>query len=201
VTEDHTVSKPVKIKPLKNIVTVCCGTTASGALTADGKVWLWGGGHGGKELPEPVSLTTVSEKVESLVYGATHFFAKTSSGKLISWGSNTFGELGRETKTVDAQYKVETVPETKGLTNISAVACGRNYTAMLADGKLWVCGKGAKGVLGTGKMSNEDAPVALDSLKEKIAFVACGSTHTLAVSADGKLFGCGSKDHGRLGNA
>eukprot|EP00467_Chlorarachnion_reptans_P018836 CAMPEP_0114526230 /NCGR_PEP_ID=MMETSP0109-20121206/22897_1 /TAXON_ID=29199 /ORGANISM="Chlorarachnion reptans, Strain CCCM449" /LENGTH=619 /DNA_ID=CAMNT_0001707965 /DNA_START=128 /DNA_END=1988 /DNA_ORIENTATION=- len=193
---DHTVALPVKVGSLSGVKSVCCGTTSSGALTKEGKVFVWGSGMGlslpGKEIREPYPLTALAkESVVDLAFGATHFVAKTTN-KLLSWGSNTFGELGRDTKEPEDNVKpteVNGVPVDK----LSFISCGRNYTALLVDGVMHVSGRGSKGVLGTGKTTNESKFVALEEMKDKVASIGCGYTHTLAVTEQGDMVVCGSK--------
>lgn len=195
-----TVAAPVPIPGLSKIATVCCGTTTSGALSADGKVYVWGAGGSGLglgntgDLPEPVELRDIKEPVLRLSAGATHFVAQTQDS-LLSWGSNTFGELGREGKTGE-MLKPVAVP---GLKTATDVSCGRNYTAVIANDKLYVCGKGSKGVLGTGNTRNV-AKLTAVPVSGKVKAVECGYAHTLAATAAGELVICGSRDHGRLGD-
>jgi len=198
---DGTVMKPTQISKLKNVVDVYCGTTSSGALTKEGALYVWGSGrglsHGNQPVAEPMALR-FKGAVKKVAFGATHFLALTDSG-LFSWGSNTFGELGRETKGTNAV--IPTAVESSGIdaSKIKALSCGRNYSAVLtADGKLQMSGRGTKGVLGLGKASNQPVFTAVDN-EFKVSEISCGYMHTLAVTEGGVLIGCGNKDHGKLG--
>mmetsp|Transcript_10344 Transcript_10344/g.18862 ORF Transcript_10344/g.18862 Transcript_10344/m.18862 type:complete len:171 (+) Transcript_10344:1-513(+) len=162
-------------------------------------IFLFGGGGvlGKEDILEPVLVSSISTAISLVAFGATHFLAY-SNGSLYSWGSNTFGELGREFKsTEDSMAPSVAKDEVKGIT---ALGAGRNYSAAIVDGSIMMCGKGAKGVLGSGKTQNLDVFTLIEGTKAAVS-IGCGHTHTVAVCEGGGIVACGSKDHGRLGDA
>ncbi|MDZ7796529.1 MAG: T9SS type A sorting domain-containing protein [Candidatus Marinimicrobia bacterium] len=92
---------------------------------------------------------------------------------------------------------------------ITAIAAGYVHTVALdSDGKLYAWGDNYHGKLGVGDSStiNSNVPVEVDAsgvLSGKtitaIAAVA-GSSHTLALDSDGKVYGWGDNHYGQLGD-
>lgn len=84
--------------------------------------------------------------------------------------------------------------------NITQINAGASQSAFVDDiGRLFMCGKGEFGQLGTGQYENELAPYYMSKIPEKIQEVACGEEHTLALTKNGQIFGMGSNARGELG--
>jgi len=200
--------KPVLVNQIKNAEIVCCSINASGCVTSAGEVYLWGGSRPKLEKKGESKgegklriFKELGEKALKMAFGPTHCLLVTPT-KLISWGSNTFGELGRETQSVEEAKKHGPVDGVNGklAAAITAVACGRNYSAFIGpEGSLITWGRGSKGILGTGNPRNQSTITSIN-VGEKIKGISCGSTHTLGVTESGKLVAFGNKDHGRLGD-
>ena len=71
------------------------------------------------------------------------------------------------------------------------------------DGKVYSCGEGTSGRLGTGAVVDTPAPKLLVDLSmyvvRKVA-VNAGGRHALALTADGKIFSWGDGELGQLGH-
>ena len=71
------------------------------------------------------------------------------------------------------------------------------------DGKVYSCGEGTNGRLGTGRDIDVPTPKVLADLSmyvvRKVA-VNAGGRHVMAVTADGKVFSWGDGQHGQLGH-
>lgn len=81
------------------------------------------------------------------------------------------------------------------------VAAGTQHSACItAHGTLHVTGANRRGQLGVGDLSGRLAWTPVLDLKcVRIAQVACGAAHTLALSGEGDLFVTGANDYGQLG--
>ncbi|RHY29020.1 hypothetical protein DYB32_005521, partial [Aphanomyces invadans] len=68
-------------------------------------------------------------------------------------------------------------------------------------GRVYSWGKQAEGQCGLGYVeADQHSPVQIDALRPyNIVGVACGYTHTLAVSDSGELFSWGLGEYGQLG--
>lgn len=78
----------------------------------------------------------------------------------MSWGRNTYGNLGNGT-TTNSSIPVQV----NGLTNVEAVACGTNYSLALdANDSLFAFGRNTNGQLGNGTTADTSNPAAVLSL-------------------------------------
>lgn len=64
-------------------------------------------------------------------------------------------------------------------------------TSLLGDGSIYVWGKNESGQCGTGDKLNKRVPTLLSNPFQTKS-IACGQNHTLFLSNEGKVFGCGS---------
>jgi alpha-tubulin suppressor-like RCC1 family protein len=105
---------PVKVKlPAGTKVTaVAAGGYYSLAVTSTGAVYAWGyntdgelgdGGTTNSDVPVKVKLP-VGTKVTAVAAGELHSLAVTSTGTVLAWGGNNFGQLG------DGSYEGSDVP-------------------------------------------------------------------------------------------
>ena len=83
------------------------------------------------------------------------------------------------------------------------ISCGYTHTmAVTAVGHAWTCGRNKFGQLGVGDTANRLGFTRVDAGQlggARIVMAACGSFHSVVVSAEGRvlIFGCG--DSGCLG--
>lgn len=84
---------------------------------------------------------------------------------------------------------------------IVAIGIGVNHCIALSDGgDMFAWGTGRHGQLGTGRFVDASEPELVESLaSERVASVALGHSHTMAVTADGVPFAWGRADQGCLG--
>lgn len=84
---------------------------------------------------------------------------------------------------------------------LAQVAFGSKHSAAVTHGgQVYTFGDGALGQLGHGNCSRVDQPHLLGVLAERaVAQVACGKSHTLALTAQGDVYTWGACDEGQLG--
>ena len=125
--------------------------------------------------------------------------AVSSIGEVYSWGSGSFGQLGHndELSTLESPTKISSLVEK----NVVGIACGTTYSAVITNnGELYTFGQGRFGKLGHGNSDDKPAPTLVAALKShKVFDVACGDSHTLCVTDQGKVFVFGDQDFGKLG--
>jgi len=121
--------------------------------------------------------------------------AVVSDGFLYTFGSSRSGKLGHGNEDDEDLLQPKRVKE---LINVTAVACGDSYTAVVAGGYLYTFGYGGDGQLGHGNDKNQLRPKLVEGL-DNVSFVVCGSYHT-AVISNGLLYTFGPGFKGQLGH-
>ena len=121
-----------------------------------------------------------------------HGLLARSSGGVVAWGANDWGQVGDGTTTF--RPVAVAVP---GVSDVEDVQAGTVMSvARLQDGRVASWGAG---YLGNGTASAEQAtPVFATGLTNALA-IAVGDSHTLALRADGTVVGWGNNGYGQLG--
>ena len=127
------------------------------------------------------------------------------------FGSNSQGQLGvgdQSLKASDNPLLVESLSMNQAI----SISCGAYHTATVTDkNEAYAWGLGDKGALGYGHHENQYFPVRMVShpshnvaqsipVHVKGKSVSCGDDHSLVLEVSGKLYGCGSNEHGQLAN-
>ncbi len=136
------------------------------AVKTDGTLWGWGinnsgglGNNNTSQISSPVQ--TVSGGTNWSQVSAGYYFsaAVKTDGTLWTWGRNSYGQLGDETR-IDKSSPIQTVAGTTTWTQVSA---GRDMIAGIkTDNTLWTWGRnnyGSGGALGDGTTINRSSPV------------------------------------------
>ena len=185
--------------------TVSVGTSHTLALRDNGQLYAWGHnangrlgiGVAGNNFPAPTAVPSPvgGETWTEISAGDAHSLAILSDGTLWAWGNNVNGRLGVGGV---AQRLVPTMVVTAGVSGSEwvAVSAGATYTIAVRDnGELYVWGNNAAGQLGLGDVAQRLTPTRLVLPEVVVApvgpIISAGSNHTLAISADGHLFGWG----------
>ncbi|KAK9791863.1 hypothetical protein WJX73_008713 [Symbiochloris irregularis] len=165
----------------------------------------WGSGdygrlgfHGTSDVPKLVA-SSLLESLQSVTCGASHTCAVTDDGSVITWGLNNSGQLGHSAAAAHSQDLGEVlIPEA-----VTQASAGFYHTLCVAEsGNVWSMGSNARGQLGLGKdLPGTVSPRLIKALLGvKVAQVAAGSNHSLAVSESGEVFTWGQGSEGQLGH-
>lgn len=195
---------PTMCVPNLRVRQVACGGMHSLALTEDGQVWVWGEPWGDfsmvlERAPRPV-VGVVG--VASISCGAFHNMALTWSGEVLTWGTNDHGQLGNGTTMycmVPQKVQME-----EGVKVSDITAGGWHSVVLTTEGEVYVWGRGEYGRLGIGDRtgSTKLRPTKVRGLEgHKVIQVTAGGTHSMALTAAGRLFVWGRAAFGRLGQA
>ena len=150
--------------------------------------------------PSPVAIADF-DVVGAVAAGSEHTVVLKSDGTLASWGDNGSGQLGDGTTTTRRQPVA-----VQGLTDVIAVAAGQAHTlALRSDGSVWAWGAGQYGRLGDGIGGTHSATVPGPVLDASgplggVVAIAAGSTHNLALKADGTVWAWGYGYLGAMGD-
>ncbi len=175
------VPKPRRIEALADVEVVGAAAARyhSVVLSAEGQVWTWGQGRGGRlghgdeapqlfpRLVEPL----VGVRVVKVAAAENHTACITAEGAVFCWGSDRYGQLGQGGGGGGGgshQHSAAASPSTGG------GAFSASY-------------------------SLRPRPV-LSLKKAPMVDIAAGATHTAAVSFDGRVFCWGGNAHRQLGH-
>jgi len=169
----------------KTVITIAAGSGYSLALCSDGTVASWGFNSSG-QLGDNTTTTRLVPVAVSSTNGTSGMYGKTVSaiaagiglsmalctdGSLLSWGYNTYGQLGNNS-TVQSTVPV-LVNTASGISalygkTVTAIAMGNNGSdwsshalAYCTDGTLAVWGYNDSGSLGSSSITNSAVPLAL----------------------------------------
>ncbi len=176
-------------------------------IRANGTLWAWGLNTSGQlgngtntSARTPVQVGTITTW-RSVSAGGSHVLAIRTDGTLWAWGSGTSGQLGNGS-TITRTTPVQVGTGTNWRT---AVAGGSHSIAIKTDGTLWAWGSNTSGQLGQGATDFLTHPTplqigALTTWSQNAVGLAAGASFTLALKADGTLWGWGLNSSGQLGD-
>jgi alpha-tubulin suppressor-like RCC1 family protein len=195
---------------------VSCGSNHTTAIKTDGTLWTWGNGITRQlgtddtiNRSTPVTTFAGGTNWKQVSCGDFYTAVIKTDGTLWTWGSGSFGQLGRLLGTNVYSTPVTTFA---GGTNwadtatgepeeLYTVSGGNSYTlAIKTDGTLWVWGNGSQVRLGTNDQTNRSTPVTTFAGGTNWKQVSSGFRHTAAIKTDGTLWTWGNGITGQLGN-
>ncbi|OEL29951.1 Ultraviolet-B receptor UVR8 [Dichanthelium oligosanthes] len=197
-SSDVVTPQPVKALQGLKIKQIACGDSHCLAVTMAGEVQSWGRNQNGQLglgttedslLPQKIQAFE-GVRVKMIAAGAEHTAAVTEDGDLYGWGWGRYGNLGlgdRNDRLLPE--KVSSVEAEK----MVLIACGWRHTVTVSEsGNLYTYGWSKYGQLGHGDFEDHLVPHKLEALKDStISQISGGWRHTMALTAEGKLYGLG----------
>ncbi len=145
----------------------------------------------GVSLPAGVTVTAVAT-------GGKHSLALTSTGEVLAWGNNFYGQLGDGT-TKDSHTPVP-VALPKGTTVVAVAAGGTSSLAVTTAGQVLAWGDNHYGQLGNASTVNSDVPVRVRlPAGARVVAVRASYNYSLALTAGGRVLTWGYNGSGQLG--
>jgi alpha-tubulin suppressor-like RCC1 family protein len=202
--------RPRRVRVDAAMALAAAGNTAF-AVLRDGTVRAWGMqdllGDGGATASgaafAPVPVMGAAD-VTQISASATHVLVLTKDGRVLAWGNNTSGALGRDPTK---EPRLDRASEVPGLTDVIAIAAAYHVsTALKKDGTVWVWGSNANGLFGEGKRTASETVGARFTAQPvpgiaNVVAITTGFTgrHTIVLLKDGSLRGWGNTDWGQIG--
>lgn len=209
---------PVLIPELKNITTLAAGTNHILALNNKGKVFAWGAGEQNQLARRVVSRTAMGalvprefglqrKNIAKIGCGDYHSFAIDKSGKVYSWGLNTFGQTGvpKDEDDENNTIKTPTVVERLSDFNIKQIVGGGHHTLSVTEsGQVLIWGRidNAQGGIEVSKLNKDDLffdenekprflvkPAVLQDIDGE--FVAAATDNCLVITKGGEAYSWG----------
>lgn len=209
---------PVRVTGITDAVQVVAEMYSAAVRTKGGNVLAWGKrgsgliGDGinpktfGDSAPPaltPVRVPNVSN-IKQISLGSS-MLALTTDGRVLTWGGNYYGTLGRPPRS---ELSIDSVGEVAGLRDVVAVAGGPGVSTVLKrDGTVWVWGSNWQGQFGNGDRDGgvgmnhgwylEPRPVT--GISGAVAIAVGSGRQSFALLRDGTLRGWGNTDWGQIG--
>ncbi|MGA8114102.1 MAG: Ig-like domain repeat protein [Actinocatenispora sp.] len=188
------------------ITAIVGGGSHSLALTSTGSVLAWGDNSDGQlgngtnadsNVPVTTSLPA-GTTITALAAGRLHSLAATSTGSVLAWGDNAFGQLGNGSTTDTNTPVAATVPAG---TTVTAVSAGSNHSlALTSTGSALAWGDNTFGQLGNGTNTDSSVPIAVSLPAGTTATqISAGGYYGMVLTSVGAVLSWGSNTFGQLG--
>lgn len=197
-SSDLFTPQPIKALQGIRIKQIACGDSHCLAVTMEGEVQSWGRNQNGQLGLGTTEDSLVPRKIEAfkgipvkmVAAGAEHTAAVTEDGELYGWGWGRYGNLGLGDR--NDRLVPEKVSDNVG-EKMFMVACGWRHTICVSSsGALYTYGWSKYGQLGHGDFEDHLFPHKVQALHESFTSqISGGWRHTMALTADGKLYGWG----------
>jgi alpha-tubulin suppressor-like RCC1 family protein len=202
----NNVNREKQFKFITNEVTsMAAGNNYILLIKKDGTMWLAGEGANGKlgtagtVTVSKLRKNTAIDNSNLMVFAGKsgHSMVLQKDGRILSAGSNNYGQLGHGDTEMSALFDPVINSEDTELTDVAFASLGDGHSMILKkDGTLWATGRNTESQLGISSTGNQLKAVLV---LENVAHVAAGYTHTLAVKEDGSLWAAGSNYYGQFG--
>jgi alpha-tubulin suppressor-like RCC1 family protein len=203
----YSVPNAVSMPTSVSFSQISVGQQFSCALSTTGAVYCWGTngqgelGDGSTSQKNIPGLVSGSNTFSSLHCAYSHCCALTSTGSSYCWGENDNNELGISAATNPLLIPSQMAGPFSDTT--VSIALGEHHLCVTGlSGEVYCRGLGSSGQLGNASTANVTTILSGISMPTGVSFtkVACGSTHTCALSTTGEVWCFGSGDGGQLGD-
>uniref|UniRef100_A0A3Q2XK51 HECT-type E3 ubiquitin transferase n=1 Tax=Hippocampus comes TaxID=109280 RepID=A0A3Q2XK51_HIPCM len=204
------ILQPKLAPSFADALTIEAGQYCTFVISSDGSVRACGkGSYGRLGLGDSNNQSTLKKltfephraikKVSSSKGSDGHTLAFTTEGEVFSWGDGDYGKLGHGNSSTQKYPKLIQGP-LQGKVVVCVSAGYRHSAAVSEDGELYTWGEGDFGRLGHGDSNSRNIPTLVKDISN-VGEVSCGSSHTIALSKDGRtVWSFGGGDNGKLGH-
>jgi len=188
-------SSPVQVGALSTWTQISCTGNSVLALQSNGTLWAWGtntfGQLGTNTFQNiyitPVQVGTLSNWAQISSTGLSSA-ALNSAGVMLTWGINTYGQLGTSNQT-NYSSPIQLIVKWDRSSWAQVVASANPSTVGLqSNGTLFYWG-----------FIGQISPIQMGSLSG-FTQIAGGAQHFMFIQTPGTLWGTGSQSYGQIGN-
>ena len=203
--------RPTEVKALsgKDIKTFACAADEVLALTHKGEVYSWGRRksalHGYTPTCQDFTPTLIGGNLSNtfvvdIACGKSHSVALTNDGKVYAWGLNTSRQVDGKNSRMRSVPREAAVVTSVDNKFVNVRCCSTSTMAVTDKGEVYSWGGNTKGELGR-RNCIETIGVHKVGIPTTVVIgkIACGQSHTLALSTRGDLYVWGDNTHGQLG--
>ena len=195
---------PTIISSLHSIKDISCSTSHSICLDLNGNVFTFGrNDYGALGVYADSSTLLYSHEpqmlqlslIQQVACGEYFSICLSDNGELYSFGYNEFGQLGHgDIKNYYFPKKIEI------LKDVDFIECGGCYSiCKTLNDSIYCWGANNHGQLGIGNTIHQYTPYQCMNCPDNIVDIKCGMVHTLILTSNHEVFGCGSNALGQLG--
>ena len=160
--------------------------------------------HEGVREPTRIADSLFSQKskerLRKVASGAHHTLALTKEGKIYAWGDPESGKLGRILMTRNKDKQALSIEKVGARDAVDIFAGNHHSFYVNKRGQVHAWGLNNHGQLGVGHKDNINLPTLVKEFADqKITMMAGGEHHSIAVTAEGKVYCWGRNDEGQCG--
>jgi alpha-tubulin suppressor-like RCC1 family protein len=211
---NHNLPVPITLANGVSPVVISAGGNHSLALGSDGQIYSWGSNSNGQigdgsalDRSRPVVIALPGGATPAVVVaGDAQSFAITTSGLLYAWGNNSSGQLGDASTISHASPVLIPLPASfnapQGTFFPGLASASLQTLAITSNGRMYAWGDNAQGELGLGTTTSATVPtlVPFFVLASTPTQVSAGGQSSMAVTANGSLYGWGNNVVSELGD-
>jgi|694.fasta_scaffold18899_4 alpha-tubulin suppressor-like RCC1 family protein len=207
-----TTSSPVSVVGgFTDWTQISAGAQHTAAVRANGTAWCWGRGYDGRlgnnnaygNRSSPVSVVGGFTDWIQVDAGFLHTGGVRANGSAWCWGNNGNGNLGDGTTTARSSpvsILSAGLPRWVQISAFGRTGTGQHSGAVKSDGTAWCWGLNTGGQLGDNTTTGRSSPVSVVGGFFDWVQISTGHKHTMALRANGTVWGWGYRGNGRLGD-
>jgi len=212
------ISSDLNLDYDESIIDVSCGKTFAMIATSHSRVFGWGNSYYGQltELyvlrTKPIEITEnfnllSNEKVVKIVSGESHGLMYTTYNRILSWGHNSYGQLGINS-LIECSTPIDITNKFNLQTNekVNHIVTGKYHSLLVtSNNRVFTWGDNTYGQLGDGTLVNKLIPTEITNkfsllLGEEIIKVSTKDDHYILLTSSNRVFTWGYNNNGQLGN-